>query len=255
MSEWNWEPDDFAALWLNEARDRFPRPLHFTSRFRYREGFDEHCRAVRGRYTADETAAIDRALRTLETSVLRVEVFAETGAARSHNHTQHRIIGVRDLYYAVIAAQTVIDGVDGPIWVRQGRPENLGKGIASRVPDCAPGRQRPEELHPRELEYERDNYFVDVARNTPRERYLRLIDRPMTGSGSASIRAGNLHSRSDPTHFIEWLDYADDGRYLQRRTVDSIHITPGDNTALASQLTRWIDAHLRAMRDQQETNW
>lgn len=248
MSEWNWDPDDFAALWLNDGRDRFPRPLHFTSRFRYREEFDAHGRDVRARYIGEESSAIELALNTLATADLRIEVSAETGTNRSDSHTHHRIVGARNLHHAVIAAQTVVNGVDGPIWVRRGRPENLGKGIVTRIPACAPGRYSPEEFYTRDLEPGCDNYyFTDVARNSPIERYKCLIDRPLTGSGCAAIRSGDFHSRTAPTRFIEWLDYADDGRYIQHRNADLIRIHPGDNTVLSSQLSRWIEECVREM--------
>ncbi|MFD3596639.1 ESX secretion-associated protein EspG [Nocardia sp. NPDC058640] len=245
MSEWNWEPDDFAALWFNEARDRFPRPLHFTSRFRYREEFDTHRTVVRSRYAGEETDAIELALDTLERAELRIEVSAETGSARSGDHSHHRVVGVRNLRHAVVAAQTVVNGVDGPIWVRQGRPELLGKGIASRIPISNPGQRNPEEFHVQDLAPQLDNHFADVARNTPRERYKRLIDRPLIGSGSAAIRIGSLHSRTEPTRLMEWFDYANDGRYLRYRTIDRIRIEPGSTDHIQRHLTQWIEIEMQ----------
>lgn len=250
MSEWNWEPDDFAALWFNDGRDRFPRPLHFTSRFRYREEFDAHGRSVRARYPKDESEAIELALRTLATADLRIEVSADTGIDGPTTRT-HRILGARTLDYAVIAAQSSVNGTEGPIWVRRGRPENLGKGIASCIPNCAPGRHRAEEFYIRDLEPDLDNYFTDVARNSPRERYQRFSNRPLTGSGAAVIRGDDHHGRSAPIRIIEWLDYADDGRYLQRRTHDRIRIEPGNDLKLAAEMTQWIDAELRRLRERQ----
>ncbi|GEM29747.1 hypothetical protein NN3_07540 [Nocardia neocaledoniensis NBRC 108232] len=246
MSEWTWDPDDFAALWLNDGRDRFPRPLHFTSRFRYREDFDAHARGVRARYTGEESSAIELALNTLAAATIRVEVFAETGPSGSH---VHRIVGARDLHNAVIAAQTVIDGVDGPIWVRRGRPENLGKGIASRIPPCAPGRRRAEEFFTRDLEPDYNNHFTDVAHNTPIERYNRVVAHPRSGSGSAAIRTGDINTRTDPERYIEWLDMADDGRYIVHRTRERLTIESGDTAALATIVTGWIDRALERQRE------
>ncbi|MFD4432936.1 ESX secretion-associated protein EspG [Nocardia sp. NPDC058497] len=241
MSEWTWDPDDFAALWLNDGRDRFPRPLHFTSRFRYREEFDAHGREVRARYTDAESAAIALALNTLATADIRLEVSADNGVEDSGNHTHYRIVGARDLHNAVIAAQTVVNGADGPIWVRRGRPENLGKGIATRIPPCAPGRHRPDEFHIQDLAPDRTNYFTDTARNSPRERYDRLIDRPLAGSGCAALRIGDFHTRDIPRRVIEWFDFESDGRYIHHKNSDRIRIEPGTNSDLQSIMVRWID--------------
>ncbi|MFB7876215.1 ESX secretion-associated protein EspG [Nocardia sp. NPDC056064] len=239
MHEWHWEPDDFAALWLSDARDRFPRPLHYTSRFRYREEFETHCRSVRSRYVC-EMEAIDLALNTLETAELRVEVSAETRSSRSGKHTHHRIVGVRNYRHAVIASQVVVDGTDGSISVRSGHPENLGKRIVGRIPSCGAGRHRAEQFYIRDLISTPDTYFVNVARNTPRERYQRFVDRPMTGLGSALLRTGSVHDRTDSAILIEWLDFADDGRYILRKNAERIDIRPGGRADLSVVLAQWI---------------
>ncbi|MEV0332082.1 ESX secretion-associated protein EspG [Nocardia sp. NPDC050717] len=251
MSEWTWDPDHFAALWLNEGRDRFPRPLHFTSRFRYREEFDAYGREIRSQYSGEESSAIELTLNTLAMAEIRVEVIAETGRSGSHTH---RIVGARDLHHAVIAAQTVVEGVDGPIWVRRGRPENLGKGIASRIPRCAPGGGRPEEFFTRDLDTNCEKYFTDVAHNAPIERYRRLINCPRDGSGSAAIRVGDFQARNEPRRYFEWLDTADDGRYLLRRTPDRIVVEPGDDVKISSILTHWIQIELDELRESVR-NW
>ncbi|MFD4457383.1 ESX secretion-associated protein EspG [Nocardia sp. NPDC058480] len=244
MSEWFWEPDDFAGLWFNDGRDRFPRPLHFASRFRYREEFDAHGRSVRTGYSKEESNAIELVLHTLATADLRIEASGETGADGPTTRT-YRILGVRSRGSAVIAAQTAVNGVEGPIWVRRGRPENLGNGIANCIPNCSPGRQSAKEFYTRDLEPDFGTYFTDVARSSPHERYQRFISRPLTGSGSAAVRAGDHHHQSAPIHIIEWLDYADDGRYLQRRNSERIEIEPGDCSHLAEQMTKLIDNELR----------
>ncbi|MFC6013461.1 ESX secretion-associated protein EspG [Nocardia lasii] len=240
MSEWSWAPDDFAALWFNEARDRFPRPLHFTSRFRYREEFEAHRAAICSRYASEETRAIELALGTLEKSEIRIEVSAETGLLDPSDRVLHKIVGVRDIEHAVIAAQSISNEIAGPVWVRQGRPDYLGNGITSRIPECAPGTLRGEEFYQRDTKLERDSYFSDVAYNSPRERYARLVNRPLVGMGSAVIRIGGLHSRSEPVRIMEWLDFADDGRYDRRIVGDVVRIFPVRRAGIAAELTQWL---------------
>src|SRR5262245_29041057 len=92
MREWNWEPDDFAALWYGDGIDRFPRPLYYRSRFRYAEDFHAHAAAVRDRLPAADGDRISDALRILAASPARIEILGGT-AMPGQPRRQYRIVG------------------------------------------------------------------------------------------------------------------------------------------------------------------
>lgn len=244
MAEWLWEPDDFAALWYSAAHDRFPSPLRYTSRFAFRDEFDAHRAAVRGRYGADELEEIQLALHTLGTSRVRVEVLG--GTCRHKRSTgrddlrEYRIIGARNTFHAVTLMQSGTDGEHGAIRVRLVRPEQLPGRLAAEIPPCAPGAAPAATFHPDDLAPPRDKYLQDNARNTPREKYHRLLSRPADGGGTAVLLTGPIHTESTPASVVQWYDITDDGRYTELRAA---HITVRPTTAadLATHFTTWFD--------------
>lgn len=171
MTEWTWEPDDFAALWYSDAHDRFPGPLRYTSRFALRDEFAAHRRAVHDRYSADELEEIQLALHTLGTSDMRIEILG--GTSKHKNSTgdddlrEYRILGARNPYRAVTLMQGGTATDHGPIRVRMFRPESLPARIVQAIPSCTPGTAAPATFHPDDIAPRRNGYFEDVARQTP----------------------------------------------------------------------------------------
>ncbi|WP_107654889.1 ESX secretion-associated protein EspG [Nocardia suismassiliense] len=142
MTEWTWEPDDFAALWYSDAHDRFPGPLRYTSRFALRDEFAAHRHAVRDRYTADELEEIQLALHTLGTSDVRIEILGGTSKHKKSTGRddlrEYRIIGARNAYHAVTLMQAGTATEHGPIRVRMFRPESLAARTVQALPAPPP---------------------------------------------------------------------------------------------------------------------
>nr|WP_198428280.1 ESX secretion-associated protein EspG [Nocardia bovistercoris] len=239
-----WEPDDFAALWYGHAHDRFPSPLRYTSRFTTRDEARAHRTAVRARYSAAELDEIRLATHTLGTSRVRVEILG--GTCRHKRSTgrddlrEYRIIGARTDYHAVTLMQSGTEHEHGPIRLRLLRPEQLPTRVAAEIPSCAPGKAAPETFHPDDLDPPRDRYLRDNARNTPRERYRRLVARPADGGGTAVLLTGLPHAQSAPSEVMQWHDITDDGRYTELR---GTHITvrPTTFADLGAHFTNWFD--------------
>jgi len=251
MAEWAWEPDDFAALWFSDANDRIPGLLRFTSRFVYRDDFELHRPAVRGRYNADELEQIDLALHTLTTSDMRVEILGHTtkyqgskGASR-----EYRIIGARNLHHATVIYQLTEGERDGRIRVHSCRPEHLGARLVAVIPPRDPGAQPPITVHPKDI---RDNRQSATA-STPAERYRRLLARRIDGNGTAAFLQAPIHADPTPAHEVAWCDF-DDGRYLQVRA-DHITIRPATPKDLSARFNAWFESARQRLREDEYDRW
>ncbi|MFI6172974.1 ESX secretion-associated protein EspG [Nocardia sp. NPDC051052] len=256
-TEWTWEPDDFAAFWFSAAVDRFPRPLHFRSRFTNAEAFHTHRISVRERNNAEEMEKIELAVHTLTTSDIRIEILGGTTRhSDSHNRMkEYRIVGARNLHHAVVLRQTATDGEDGPIRLSLCRTETLAAGIVRLIPPCPPGADAPATFHCRDVDQRDDNYFEDVAHNAPREQYQRLVGRPADGGGSAGLLVGSILGRPPALTTIRWYDITDDGRYTEQRTVEHITVRPSTPAALSSLFTAWIDKAAQRLQEDAADAW
>ncbi|MEU6832675.1 ESX secretion-associated protein EspG [Nocardia beijingensis] len=240
MSEWTFQPDDFAALWYGDANDRFPRPLHYQSQFRYLEAYEFHREKVRNAYTAEEMERIQLAIHTLTASDIRIEILGGTTRTRNASVRQYRVLGARTAYHAVVLAQSVVDEADGPIRARLCRPEHLPSRIVNWLPPSDPGGQPAAIFHAQDVRPDRDSHFED-NRHTSRERYRRLLGRPADGGGSAALYTGSILDRPEPLYTLQWHDITDDGRYTEFRTIDQIKVRPAVAKDLAIQFAAWID--------------
>ncbi|MFC8527542.1 ESX secretion-associated protein EspG [Nocardia sp. NPDC057227] len=253
MTEWSWATDDFAALWYDDARDRFPSPLRYTSRFRLRDEFAAHRSAVFGRYGADERDEIGAALGTLADAVLRIEILG--GSSRHRQSTgpddvrQYRIIGARTAFRSVTAVQYGTDSEHGSIRLRMSRAEDLPARLVAAIPGCPAGSAGPETFHPDDLRQTRDSYLEDSGRNSPRDRYRRLVGRPADGGGSAVLLVGPITRLDPPLAALQWHDITGDGRYTERRGAH-VSVRPTTTADLIAGFTAWIDRADQRLREE-----
>ncbi|MEU7140484.1 ESX secretion-associated protein EspG [Nocardia sp. NPDC046473] len=252
MAEWTWEPDDFAALWYSDANDRFPRPLHYLSRFRYLEEFEAHREKVCNSYPFDEWEQIRLAIHTLTTSDVRIEILGGTTRTKNAAVRQYRLLGARNPHHAVVLSQSVVDDTDGPIRLRMCRPEHLPTRIINWLLPADPGTQPAATFHEQDTKPDRNGYSDEAARNSPRDRYRRLLGRPANGGGSAALYTGSILDRPDPWNTLQWHDIADDGRYTELRKIDQINVRPTTPQDLATQFTTWIDNAVQRLREDED---
>lgn len=255
MAEWTWEPDDFAALWFSPANDRFPNPLRFTSRLAYRDDFEAHRGTMRERYSHDELEQIHLALHTLTASTMRIQIF---GGTTQHKNPAggvrvYRIVGARTDYHAMSLAQATFNDVPGPIRCRVFPADHLPAQLVSSLPPCNPGTQPSATFHPDDLSARSNGHLESVTRNSPRERYRRLLHRPADGGGSALLHVGPANKLTTPLTTVQWHDITGDGRYteLHRQHITVRPTTPSD---LTSHFTSWIDQVTRHRREA-EDHW
>ncbi|WP_019932816.1 ESX secretion-associated protein EspG [Nocardia sp. BMG111209] len=240
MSEWAWEPDDFAALWVSDADDRFPFPLGYLSRFRTNGEVAAHRESVRGRYDADETELIQLAFHTLATADLRIEIIGASTVLGNNEEQEYRMLGARTAYHAVLLSQTVAGGVEGTIRCRLFRPEQLPVRMARLLPAFPAGGGKPDTFHVDDL---RPEILANPARNAGADLFRRRFDRPAAGGGSVVLRTGSV-----ARHAAQWLDLIGDGRYLQQRTRDHVSVRPATPAEITTLLTSWIDRTLQRLR-------
>lgn len=256
MSEWNWEQDDFAALWFSDAYDRFPGPLRYTSRFTFNDDLRAHRLAVRERYSREERAAIQVALDTLGTSRMRIAIFGGTVAHRRStgrgDMRNYRIIGARTDVHAVTFSQAGNDDDFGPIQVRLFRPENLAARLVAALPGCVPGTAKPATFHPDDLE-RRTEQFEDPRRTRARDEYRRLLGREADGGGCAVLRMGRYDAATDPIRTLEWYDITGDGRYTEQR---GTHVTvrPATPAEFTKHFSAWLDFAWKRL-EEQRADW
>ncbi|MBB5911553.1 hypothetical protein BJY24_000420 [Nocardia transvalensis] len=253
MVEWSWEPDDFAVLWYSDANDRFPHPLRYVSRLATLGEVEAHRAAVRARYSPDELEEINLALHTLTTSDIRIEMGGDSVALGQGTSREYRVLGARTPYHAVMLTQTASGGVDGAIRCRLFRTEQLPGRLAAILPKVPPGKQRPDTFHVDELRTPADPYTSN--RNSPQERFQRLVDRPSDGSGAAGLHTGYLYTRHDPLFAVGWFDVAGDGRYLQQASREHLTIRPATTQELTACFESWIERAVERLREDNVRSW
>ncbi|MEV2218723.1 ESX secretion-associated protein EspG [Nocardia vinacea] len=197
-------------------------------------------------------AEIQAALDTITTSEILIESLSGTATTANGAVREQRILGIRNPHQAVVLAQPVTNDDDGPIRLRVCRHEHLPTRIVNWLLPAEPGYQPAESFHERDLDWAPDDYFEDVAHNTPRERFQCLLGRPTDGGGNAAFYLGSILDRPQPSNTLEWHDITGDGRYTTRRDYHQIHVSPTTPQELIANFTKWIDDALRQLHPDDE---
>lgn len=253
MSKWIWEPDDFAALWYRDGIDRFPRPLHYLSRYKTRNPYEAHAAAVRARYDRDEHELIRLALNTLSGGDLRIEILGASSATGKGRVREYRVVGARTTHHGVVLAQSVIDGIDGSVHAHLFAADQLPKRLAALLSPCDPGRERGGTFHIDDLAP--GGADQQSMRRGPGEQYRRLALRPADGGGTAGLRVGSILDRPTPWYGFQWYDISGDGRYMEKRTREHVSVRPAGVQDFAAGFAEWIDRALRRLRDEEPDVW
>lgn len=251
MTEWVWEPDDFAALWYSEGIDRFPRPLHLLSKFRTLEEYEANRTRVRATLGQDELIRL--ALHTLTFGQFRVEIKGASTATDQGALRQYRIVGAQHHQHAVVLAQATVDEVDGPIHARLFPADQLPQRLSARIPTCQPGGHPVLAVPAAELQAPPGPQ--SYAKRTPREQFEALARRPIDGSGHASLFVGHILDRPAPWYTTQWIDVTSDGRYLVVRTPERVTVRPATTPDLTAGFTGWIDRTHRRLREAEPAEW
>ncbi|MFC6009467.1 ESX secretion-associated protein EspG [Nocardia lasii] len=252
MAEWVWEPDDFASLWYHDGIDRFPRPLHFLSRYQSLDDYQAHRTRVLAALDPDEHELIRLALHTLTFGQLRIEIRGGSTASVPGSMREYRIVGAQNGLHGVTLAQAIVDRVDGPIHGRLFPADQLARRLAARVPHCRPGGHAPITVDVADLDAPT---LRSYARRSPAEAYTALKQRPIDGGGRAELLVGHILDRPDPWYTTQWIDLTGDGRYLQRRTDNRITVRPAVADDLTVGFTGWIERAQRRLREDELAVW
>jgi hypothetical protein len=86
--------------------------------------------------------------------------------------------------------------------------------------------------------------------NSPAERYRRIFDGPIHGSGAATLRAGASNTTAAPWNRLSWYDIPD-GRYTETGA-EHITVRPVAAGDLATHFTAWITAALDRLRTDED---
>ncbi|GGN86272.1 ESX secretion-associated protein EspG [Nocardia rhizosphaerihabitans] len=255
MSEWTWEPDDFAALWLNDAHDRFPGPLGYTSRIPTVTEERAHRAAVHARYDREETELIQLAFHTLSNCDLQIRIVGESTRLGGGRRRMYRLLGAQTAHHAVLLSQTVTDDVEERIRCRLFRPDNLPGRIAKLLPEFAAGRSSSRTFHIDDIAAARRG-GTDGYRDSPSKQFERLVSQPRDGGGIAELLPGPLDARTDSWYSAQWFDLTEDGRYLLRRDRDQVQVRPAAADDLRALFANWIDRTLSRLREREnEPAW
>ncbi|MBF6425655.1 ESX secretion-associated protein EspG [Nocardia cyriacigeorgica] len=256
---WTWEPDTFAAFWYDDGNDRMPSPLRYRSRFPTREGYEEHCAAVRARYSGEERERIELLKHTVSSCDMRVEIFFGSVAHRGgdgRTRKDLRIVGARNYSYAAVLSQTAFGEDYGDIRAQLIRADQLPQALTAAIPPCAPGKEPRATFDVQDLKPAADSgYFVDNARNSARERFDRLARRPADGGGNAILRLGNFHAPHSRFRAMQWYDITGDGRYLEQRNRTHLEVRPWNAQDVTKAFSSWIEDGVRVLREQEEDSY
>ncbi len=258
MAEWSWDPDDFAVLWLGDARDRLPRPIGYTSRLSSQDAVHYHRQAVYARYDTDQREEIELAFHTLTSADLRIEITGISKVLGKGTSKEYRIVGARNTYHAVMLTQAAdpaageTDSVEGTVRCRLFRTEQLAARLAAVVPSFPAGQGKSDTFHIQDL---RDWPAESYTRNTPRDRFDRMAKHPIDGGGGGGLFTGSPSLNPDPWYSVQWVDIAGDGRYVQQRTREHLTVRPAALNDLTACYSTWIDHALRRLHDDTPAVW
>ncbi|WP_336085282.1 ESX secretion-associated protein EspG [Nocardia sp. SSK8] len=251
MSDWTWEPDDFAALWLSEAHDRFPRPLGYTSRIPTIAEERVHREAVRARYDREETELIQLAFHTLSNCDLQVRIVGQSTRLGGSKLRTYRLLAAQTAHHAVLLSQAVTDDVEERIRCRLLRPGNLPARVANLLPEFAAGRVPGQVFYADDIAPTRRDRGNDSYRDSPRKQFERILDRPLDGGGFVELLPGPLEARADSWFDAQWFDVIDDGRYVLQRNRDQVKVQPASGDDMRALLTTWIDRTTTRLRERE----
>ncbi|MBO0855105.1 MAG: ESX secretion-associated protein EspG [Nocardia sp.] len=252
MPMWDWEPDDFAALWLGDAHDRFPHPFSYTSRFPGMNEVAAHRDSVRARYDRDEAGAIHLAFHTLDTSELRIVVLGESRTLGKGKPREYRILAARNAFHAVMVTQTAADGVDGNIRCHRFGTDQLPSRLARMLPPFKPGSAAPETIH---IDDFRNPQPAAGFSRTPRERFQRLTSGRIDGAAGAGLFTGPLTDDPAPWFEAQWFDIKGDGRYLKQRTREHLKVRPAGPAELTTVFESWIQTAWKRLHEDEYQPW
>ncbi|MFD4431527.1 ESX secretion-associated protein EspG [Nocardia sp. NPDC058497] len=257
MPSWTFDPETFAAHWYSDANDRFPRPLKYLSRYRTEDEFSQFRSRVRAEVQPSDREEIDLAMFTLATAPIRIEVLGCTVRHRASTDAddskEYRIIGARDHHRAVLAFQGGRSDEYGDFRLRLFAPDGLPAQLDSAIPACGPGKQSPATFDPRDLEPRDDAYFDDAARDSPREKYQRMLGTRGDGYGIARLYVGIGQSPADHAGVLRWFDVTNDGRYTETRG-QHVSVRAATRDDLTTRFAAWVDRADRQL-NQQPTRW
>ncbi|GGK50766.1 ESX secretion-associated protein EspG [Nocardia camponoti] len=257
MNQWVWDTDDFAALWYTDGIDRFPRPLHYRSRYQSQDDIDAHRERFIGGLAAtvgdDERERIALAIDIVRNGELRIEIRGGSTATQQGRLREYRVLGVRAGQRAVILAQSIVDEVDGAVHVRLINSDSLARRLAEHVPACAAGSREPIAVETADLRS--PVVQLSYVGRSPVEQFRALTAQPVEGSGDARLFAGHILDRANGWYRTQWVDVAGDGRYLSRDTGTRIEVRPADSATLTTGFTGWIDRAHHRLRDEEAVRW
>ncbi|WP_433601009.1 ESX secretion-associated protein EspG [Nocardia sp. CA-135953] len=164
-----------------------------------------------------------------------------------------RLIGARTDYHAMSLAQATFDDVPGPIRCRLFPVDHLPAQLVSSLPPCNSGTQPSATFHPDDLSTRANGHLESVTRNSPRERYQRLLHRPADGGGSALLHIGPANKLTAPSTTVQWHDITGDPCYTETHR-QHITVRPTTPTDLTSHFTSWID-QVTQRRREAEDHW
>ncbi|MFC4377508.1 ESX secretion-associated protein EspG [Nocardia halotolerans] len=248
MSEWTWEPDDFAALWLNDAHDRFPSPLGYTSAIPTISEERAHRAAVHARYDDDEIELIQLAFHTLSNCDLQIRIVGESTRLGGNRRRTYRLLAAQTAHHAVLLSQTVTDNVEERIRCRLFRPDNLPGRIAKLVPEFSAGRSSNQTFHLDDIAPARRGGHVSYG-ESPGKQFERFLAQSRDGIGIAELLPGPFGTRSGPWYSAQWFDFSDDGRYVLRRNREQVQVRPATGDDLRTLFANWIDRTLSRLRE------
>ena len=239
MAETSWEMSalEFVVAWESLGRGRLPFPLAFREhRARSEQDLErrraEAAEVLRDRYGDD----LYRALATLAEPVVRVAVCGFAGPHSERMIRAHAGIGHRT---SVAVVQAPGSGPDsgGDVVLSEHVGSGASSALVAAMPGVGAGRDRGIAV-PRNRSAGPDG--GTGAETDPDEAAL-FFNRAHSSFGEIAVaRAGGGGSRTplDGT-VLQWIDYADDGRYLILHTQEIV-ARPASAGAVATEIDRLV---------------
>lgn len=228
---WALTSDQFAFAWEATGLDHYPYPLRI--RLAARTGAERTSQLVQLRQWS--RVALDGdlqvALRTLEKSDSRVEVFGLLGTRAV------RVVAAAVGGTAAVAAQSP----GGDVRLSLCRIDAMVDCIVAAMPPAQPGSAG--ECSAPLTDVRQDSR--DVFKESPTAKSVagqirRVLKRPRDGIGQIIATGRPADSVHRSSHVLCWIDVSADGRYLVR-TRDDVDLIPATPCAFQRELLRIVD--------------
>lgn len=241
VTNWRFTALEFSVAWQHMGRDRLPFPLSFLSDAPTEVEDESQRRTAADSVRKQFDDNLYRALAVLAEPLVQVLVCGFDGPSSDRMIRVHA--GCNQSFGAVIQqlpGHKLEFGAD--VVMSLHRVDRVTARVVDALPSVNAGTQKGITVHKSDLRTGQQGSLMQSAgHESARTSAKRFLDRPHTSFGEITIAPGNVFD-GQPANggaIVQWIDYANDGRYLIRNT-QTIAAIPASAETMTAEVQRLV---------------